>query len=87
MEVFGPSLQLVICGAGHVGGTLLRLAKLLSFETILIDDRPTDQIKDKIDLADRFVQCSSFEEGICSAGIPVFHNGGNAENFRYGCDG
>lgn len=70
VEVFGPSLQLVVCGAGHVGGVLLHLAKLLSFETLLIDDRQPDQIKDKIELADRFVQCASFEEGICSAGIP-----------------
>jgi xanthine dehydrogenase accessory factor len=32
--------RLVICGAGHVGASLARLAALLGFRVTLIDDRP-----------------------------------------------
>ncbi len=32
--------QLVICGAGHVGAALAKLASLMGYSTTLIDDRP-----------------------------------------------
>lgn len=70
VEVVIPGLQLVICGAGHVGGAVLRLARLLNFETILIDTRQPDQIQATIELADRFISCEAFEAGILAAGIP-----------------
>lgn len=69
VEVFNPKLQLVVCGAGHVGGAILQLSKTLPFETILIDNRPVSQIQDKIDLADVFIPCDTYEEGIADKNI------------------
>ena len=38
-ERIQPELRLVICGAGHVGATLARLATFVGYHTTLIDDR------------------------------------------------
>jgi xanthine dehydrogenase accessory factor len=69
VEVISPALQLIVCGAGHVGTAVLRLAKLLHFNTVLIDNRPPDQIQNAIDLADRFISGESFEAGIINGNI------------------
>ncbi len=38
-ELIQPEQRLVICGAGHVGASLARLAALLGYRATLIDDR------------------------------------------------
>jgi xanthine dehydrogenase accessory factor len=38
-ERIQPSPRLVICGAGHVGAALAKLASFLNFNTTIIDDR------------------------------------------------
>jgi xanthine dehydrogenase accessory factor len=38
-ERIEPEPRLVVCGAGHVGASLVRLACLLGYRTTLIDDR------------------------------------------------
>jgi xanthine dehydrogenase accessory factor len=38
-ERIEPEPRLVICGAGHVGASLARLARFTGYRTILIDDR------------------------------------------------
>ena len=38
-ERIEPEPRLVICGAGHVGASLARLACLVGYSTVLIDDR------------------------------------------------
>jgi xanthine dehydrogenase accessory factor len=38
-ERIAPEPRLVICGAGHVGASLARLARLTGYSTTLIDDR------------------------------------------------
>src|SRR5882724_10270604 len=38
-ELIQPEQRVVICGAGHVGASLARLAALLGYRAILIDDR------------------------------------------------
>ena len=38
-ERIEPEPRLVICGAGHVGAALARLAHLIGYHTVLIDDR------------------------------------------------
>jgi xanthine dehydrogenase accessory factor len=40
LERIEPEPRLVICGAGHVGAALARLAGVLGYKTVLIDDRP-----------------------------------------------
>jgi xanthine dehydrogenase accessory factor len=39
-ERLQPEAHLVICGAGHVGAALARLASFIGYRTTLIDDRP-----------------------------------------------
>jgi xanthine dehydrogenase accessory factor len=39
-ELIRPEPRIVICGAGHVGASLARLASLLGYAAILVDDRP-----------------------------------------------
>ena len=70
VDVVSPRLQLVVCNAGHVGSAVLRLARLLHFETTLIDSRSPDLIQDKIALADCFISCEIFEKAILEADIP-----------------
>jgi xanthine dehydrogenase accessory factor len=38
-ERIEPEPRLVICGAGHVGASLARLASFIGYRTVLIDDR------------------------------------------------
>ena len=71
IEVFIPRPLLVMCGAGHVGGCMLKLAEFLGFDTILIDDRPEDAIADKIETASRFVGVKVFEGEISAMNIPA----------------
>src|SRR5918912_273713 len=40
LERIEPEPRLVICGAGHVGASLARLARFVGYHTTLIDDRP-----------------------------------------------
>ena len=38
-ERIEPEPCLIVCGAGHVGASLVRLARVLGYRTVLIDDR------------------------------------------------
>jgi xanthine dehydrogenase accessory factor len=38
-ERIEPEPRLIVCGAGHVGASLARLARILGYSTTLIDDR------------------------------------------------
>lgn len=64
IEVFAAQPRLVMCGAGHVGGALIRMAQLCGFSVTLLDTRPDEYIQDKIDMADRYVHAESFGEGM-----------------------
>ncbi|MEG1548718.1 MAG: XdhC/CoxI family protein [Clostridia bacterium] len=64
IEVFTHKPQLVMCGAGHVGGALIRLAQFLGFFVTLVDNRDEALIADKVALADRFVKVDDFESAI-----------------------
>jgi xanthine dehydrogenase accessory factor len=46
-ERIEPEPRLVICGAGHVGTALARLAKLIGYSTTLIDDRADFLTRDR----------------------------------------
>lgn len=45
-ERLHPEPRLVICGAGHVGAALARLAALSGYRSTLIDDRPEFVVRD-----------------------------------------
>ncbi len=69
IEVVKPELQLVVCGAGHVGSAVLKLAKFLNFRTVLVDARPKEHIGEILDMADRYIHSESFEKGILDGNI------------------
>lgn len=70
IETFINPPLLVMCGAGHVGGAVLKLASFLGFETLLVDDREERYIADKIALADRFVAADDFEKALREIDVP-----------------
>lgn len=51
IEVFTVRPVLVMCGAGHIGEAVLRLASFVGFDTILVDNREEKDIAEKIVLA------------------------------------
>lgn len=61
IEVFRASPLLVVCGGGHVGGSLIRMARPVGFEVLLVDDRPEEIIAEAVALADRFLPVKDFE--------------------------
>ena len=71
IEVFQPKPLLVVFGGGHVGTSLLRLAKPTGFRTLLFDDRAEDQIPEAVSLADRFVRVEHIEHDILTAELPA----------------
>lgn len=70
IEVLVQKPLLVMCGAGHVGGCVLKLADMLGYDTLLIDDRPEEAIADKISMARRYVLVQDFEREIKAMHIP-----------------
>ena len=71
VEVFQPKPLLVVFGGGHVGTSLLRLAKPTGFRALLFDDRAEDQIPEAVSLADRFVRVEHIEHDILTAELPA----------------
>ena len=47
-ERFGASPRLVVCGGGHVGASVVRLARLLGLPVCALEDRPdfADDLRD-----------------------------------------
>lgn len=64
-ERIEPEPQLVICGAGHVGAHLARLARMIGFDTTLIDDRADFVTRERFpDTAINLVAATSWTEAI-----------------------
>lgn len=53
----------VICGAGHVGIPMIRLASFAGFKVIVVEDRPSFADQARKAGADRVI-CDSFEKGL-----------------------
>lgn len=70
VEVFQPRPLLVVFGGGHVGTSLLRLAKPTGFRTLLLDDRIEEQIPDAVACAEHFIRITNVEQGILDTKIP-----------------
>ncbi|MDO5111334.1 MAG: XdhC/CoxI family protein [Clostridia bacterium] len=70
IEVYRVKPQLVMCGAGHVGGALIQLAQFCGYDVTLVDTRPDEYIQDKIDLADVFVHVEDFYQGVKELNVP-----------------
>ena len=63
VERFGAAPQLVVCGGGHVGASVVRLAKLLSLPVTALEDRPEFAEELRQAGADA-VLCLPFAEGL-----------------------
>ena len=63
VERFGAAPQLVVCGGGHVGASVVRLAKLLGLPVTALEDRPEFAEELRQAGADA-VLCQPFAEGL-----------------------
>ena len=61
IEVCRAAPLLVVCGAGHVGSSLIRAAKPVGFDILLVDDRPEESIAEAVALAGRFLPVKDYE--------------------------
>lgn len=55
IRVFYPKAKLLIAGAGHISEKLNKLAKLLDFHTVIIDDREEYANKERFPEADEII--------------------------------
>ncbi len=67
-ERIQPEPRLVICGAGHVGASLARLASLMGYHATLIDDRAEFVTREHFpDLTIELVAAGSWSEAVQTA--------------------
>ena len=64
IEVFRAAPLLVVCGGGHVGRSLIRIAKEVGFDVLLVDTRDAEVIAESVAMADRFEKVPDFESGL-----------------------
>ena len=64
IEPFFPRDRLILCGAGHVAGKLIPMAKSVGFSVTVIDIRNEPMVRERAAAADEFIQASSWGEGI-----------------------
>lgn len=67
VEINRPAPTLVVCGGGHVGKSLLTLAKFTGFRTVLLD--VSRSCADE-GAADRVIVCENYRDYVLSADIP-----------------
>lgn len=63
VERFGAAPQLVVCGGGHVGVSVVQLAKLLGMPVTALEDRP-EYADDLRKAGADTVLCQPFEQGL-----------------------
>ncbi len=64
------ALELVVCGVGHVGKSVIQLASALGYRITAVDTRDTELTTENAKLADRFVLVDEFYGGIKALDIP-----------------
>lgn len=55
IKVFYPKAKLIIAGAGHISEKLNKIAKILDFHTVIIDDRDEYANKERFQEADEII--------------------------------
>lgn len=68
IEPIHPSPQLIIIGAGHIGQSICKVASLLDFEVIVLDNRPEMAINSRFPEASEII-CKPIAEGFQSITI------------------
>ncbi|RAL27063.1 XdhC/CoxI family protein [Thermoflavimicrobium daqui] len=61
VEPILPSPTLLVCGSGHIAQYLVSLGKMLSYQVIVVDDRPQYIHSPSFSQADQ-IRCGSFDE-------------------------
>ena len=56
--------RLILCGAGHVAGRLVPLAKAVGFRVTVIDIREDEAVRERAAAADEFIREPSWKEGL-----------------------
>ena len=64
IEPYFPKSRLILCGAGHVAGRLIPLAKTLGFRVTVIDIRDEAVIRERAATADELLIVPSWTEGL-----------------------
>lgn len=64
IEPFFPRSRLILCGAGHVAGKLIPLAKSVGFRVTVIDIRDEAMVRERASAADEFILAASWAEGL-----------------------
>ena len=64
LEPFFPRSALILCGAGHVAGKLIPLAKSIGFRVTVIDIRDEAAVRERAAGADEFIPSPSWAEGL-----------------------
>ena len=59
-----PRSRLILCGAGHVAGKLIPLAKTIGFHVTVIDIRDESMVRERAAAADEFILAAGFAEGL-----------------------
>ena len=58
--------ELVVCGAGHVGGCVVRVASTLGYRITMVDTRDTETTAENARASDALVLCEDFYGGVKS---------------------
>jgi len=67
-ERIGPALHVVVCGAGHVGASLARLAHAVGYRVTLIDDRAEFVMRERFpETAIELVAAASWTDAVREA--------------------
>ena len=69
MLVYENGLSKGTVGGGHVGRSLIRIAKEAGFDVLLVDTRDAGAIAESVAMADRFEQVPDFASGLRALGI------------------
>lgn len=63
LQLFNPPPRLIILGGGHIGAALSRMAALLDYEIVVVDDRPSFASRDRHPDAHRLI-CNDFVKAL-----------------------
>ncbi|MFI3172912.1 MAG: XdhC/CoxI family protein [Eubacteriales bacterium] len=69
IESYRSNTNLVVCGAGHVGAAVIKMASLINYHITVLDTRDTDITKENVKDADCFELIPDFYQGIKDAEI------------------
>lgn len=69
LEASAATPRLVVCGAGHVGAAVIRLASGLGWDITVIDPREDGFVQENAEAADRLLRVESFAQGIADLEI------------------